>query len=61
MTRKLVLGTVVALSLVVLPVAIGDFAVVPPARADRVPVPEPGTLTLLSAGLLGLAWRRRRQ
>ena len=59
MTKRILLAGAVVASFILLPVAIGDFAVVGTAQAR--PVPEPGTLTLLSAGLVGMAWRLRRR
>jgi hypothetical protein len=57
---KHICSAAVMVSLLLLPVAIGDFAGVAPARAAI--VPEPGTLSLLTVGFVGVAlsrWRRR--
>jgi len=50
MTKKLAVGMAVLGAFLLLPVAIGDFAAVAPAHAS---VPEPGTLLLVTVGLVG--------
>jgi len=57
MVKKLV-GLGVLGALLLLPVAIGDFAAVAPAHAR---VPEPGTLVLLTVGLIGAGISRFRR
>ena len=51
MTKKLAVGLAALGAFLLLPVAIGDFAVVTPAHANI--VPEPGSLVLLTVGLIG--------
>jgi hypothetical protein len=60
MTKR-ILSAAAMLSLLLLPVALGDFAVGP--TGAEAAVPEPGTLSLLTVGVAGIAlsrWRRRR-
>jgi hypothetical protein len=55
---KHICSAAVMVSLLLLPVAIGDFAGVATAHAA---VPEPGTLSLLTVGFVGVALSRRRR
>jgi len=52
MTKRLAVSVAVLGAFLLLPVAIGDFQSVAPAQALST-VPEPGTLVLLAAGLIG--------
>ena len=53
MTKRLAVGLAVLGAFLLLPVAIGDFAAIAPAHALAA-VPEPGTLVLLTVGLIGV-------
>jgi len=52
MTKRLAVSMAVLGGLLLLPVAIGDFQSIAPAHAT--PVPEPGTLVLVTTGLIGV-------
>ena len=58
MTKRLAVGLAVLGAFLLLPVAIGDFAAVAPAHAR---VPEPGTLVLLTVGLVGAGLSQMRR
>ena len=58
MTKKIAVAAAVLIGFLLLPVAIGDFVDVAPAYAR---VPEPGTLVLLTVGLVGMAASRFRR
>ena len=59
MTKRIAIGLAVLGAFLLLPVAIGDFAAVAPAHANI--VPEPGTLVLLTVGLVGTGLSRLRR
>ena len=60
MAKRLVISGAVLGALLFLPVAIGDFTSVPSTHAIPA-VPEPGTLVLVTVGLIGVGISKLRR
>jgi len=58
MSKRLAVSMTILGGLLLLPVAIGDFQPVAPAHAAAA-VPEPGTLVLVTVGLIGAGFFKR--